>query len=239
MANSYFQFQQFRIEQSGCAMKVGTDGVLLGAWANVDDDCNILDIGTGSGLIALMVAQRNSSAKITGIDIDEGAVRQATENVEESKWKERIDIRLASLQEFSANNTEQFSHIISNPPFFQNSLKAPDKARSTARHTDTLSFSELVECVSKLLVEDGRFSVILPYESKEEIIKLGENNSLNISRITTVFPKADALPKRVLIEMKKAGKCECANDCITLETETRNVLTPEFKELTKDYYLKR
>lgn len=239
MANSYFQFQQFRIEQSGCAMKVGTDGVLLGAWADVNGDDSILDIGTGSGLIALMLAQRNNSAQITGIDIDEGAAKQAMENTEKSKWKGRIEIQQISLQDFTAQHTSQFTHVVSNPPFFNNSLKALDKARSTARHTDTLPFSELVKCASLLLKNGGRFSVVLPYESKDEITELGKNNNLNISRITTVFPKDGAMPKRVLIEMKKAGKCECANDSITLETETRNVLTPEFKELTKDYYLKR
>ncbi len=239
MANSYFQFQQFRIEQGGCAMKVGTDGVLLGAWADVDGDDSILDIGTGSGLIALMLAQRNSSAKIMGIDIDEGAANQAKENAEASKWKERIEIRLSSLQDFTAQHRGQFSHVVSNPPFFQNSLKAPDKSRSTARHTDTLPFPELVECASLLLRDGGRFSVVLPYESKDNIIELGKSNDLNVSKITTVFPKADSLPKRALIELTKGDGCECRNDSITLETETRNVLTPEFKELTKDYYLKR
>lgn len=238
MANTYFQFQQFKIEQSGCAMKVGTDGVLLGAWANVCEDDSILDIGTGSGLIALMVAQRNNSAQIIGIDIDEGAVKQATENVAESKWRERIQILLSSLQDF-AEKPQQFSHIISNPPFFNNSLKAPDKARSTARHTDTLLFSELIHCSVKLLRVGGKLSLILPFDAKDEILRLTNDSNMFASRLTTVYPKKDVAAKRILIELKKEEFCDCICDSITLETETRNVLTPEFKELTKDYYLKR
>mgnify|MGYP000414682393 CR=1 FL=1 len=157
MSNNYFRFKQFTVEHTRCAMKVGTDGVLLGAWARGGD--TILDIGTGSGLIALFMAQRYPSGKIVAIDVDAGAVVQARINVSNSAFSDRITIIEKPLQEFCAG---QFGSIVCNPPFFVNSLKNRDWQKAMARHADTLTHAELVSGASRLLADDGEFSVVIP-----------------------------------------------------------------------------
>lgn len=160
MRGKGFTFKQFHIDHSRCAMKVGTDGTLLGAWATLPTDGSILDIGTGTGLIAIMAAQRSFGSKITAIDIDEDCVLQARENVSASPWHDRIEVIHSALLDFSP--AQKFDCIISNPPYFIDSQLSPDAARSTARHTATLPFDELVSGVKRLLADDGHFSLILP-----------------------------------------------------------------------------
>ncbi|MEE1063834.1 MAG: methyltransferase, partial [Paludibacteraceae bacterium] len=150
MANHIFQFKQFTIDQSLCAMKVGTDGVTLGGVADVEKARRVLDIGCGTGLLCLMTAQRNGTAEIVGIDIDEDAVRGATQNCEASKWAGRISRVGKSLQEFVEAAPSAFDKIITNPPYFEDSLKAPKASRTLARHTDSLPFSELASSASTL-----------------------------------------------------------------------------------------
>ena len=165
MANPFFTFKQFTIRHDRCAMKVGTDGVLLGAWTSVDHSHRLLDIGTGTGLIALMLAQRCPQAFITAIDIDAEAVEQARENALSSPWKDRVEVLLQDICTFPAN--QQFDTIVSNPPYFIDSLKCPDDQRNTARHTDTLDAERLLASVARLLTDDGRFSIILPAEQTD------------------------------------------------------------------------
>ena len=159
-----FRFKQFEILQDRCAMKVGTDGVLLGAWAS--GGTRILDIGCGTGLIALMMAQRFPAAQVVGIDIDEEACGQARENVTASPFGDRIDVAHCRLQDYSG---EEFDAIVSNPPFFLNSLKNPDSKRAMARHADTLPFRDLWQGVKRLLSENGIFSVVLPSDVKKPV----------------------------------------------------------------------
>ena len=149
-----FRFKQFTIHQDACAMKVGTDGVLLGVLADVTAATHLLDIGTGTGLVALMLAQRNPSMSIDAIEIDSKAAKQAAENVAQSPWPQ-IRVHCAALQTYTAN--QPYNLIVSNPPYFVNSLKAPKAARTTARHTDSLSFNELVEGVDRLLSPAGHW----------------------------------------------------------------------------------
>lgn len=158
MSNDFFKFRQFTVWHGKCAMKTGTDGVLLGAWAN--GGRRILDVGTGSGLIALFMAQRFAGAFLTAIDIDTGAFRQAVENVERSVFKSRINVVKSSLQEFTAS--DKYDAIVCNPPFFNNSLKSSDKQRTFARHTDSLSYHDLFTGVAALLDDYGEFSAIIP-----------------------------------------------------------------------------
>ena len=162
MPNPYFAFKQFTVRHDRCAMKVGTDGVLLGAWTDLSHSRRILDIGTGTGLIALMLAQRCMDARITAIDLDSAAVEQAQENIQASPWKDRIEALQQDICTYHPNGT--FDTIVSNPPYFIDSLKCPDGQRSTARHTDTLDADRLIGKVSELLTSDGRFSIILPAE---------------------------------------------------------------------------
>ena len=169
MRGKGFTFKQFHINHSRCAMKVGTDGTLLGAWTSLPNPTRkILDIGTGTGLIAIMAAQRHPDAQICAIDIDADCISQAEENVADCPWSERIKLYHSPLQEFSSE--EKFDMIISNPPYFVDSLLSPDAQRSTARHTATLSFDELTEGVIRLLAPEGRFALILPPAEYERFL---------------------------------------------------------------------
>ena len=158
-----FQFKQFTIRQDLCAMKVGTDGVLLGAWAHGGD--SILDVGTGTGLIALMMAQRFSKAQVTAIDIDEGAFRQAIENVKNADFQDRVVV----LHEQVQNHEGQYDAVVSNPPFFIDSLNAPDAQRNTARHAETLTYAELMEAAWRLLKDNGELSVVVPFDYRQRM----------------------------------------------------------------------
>ncbi|MDO5447724.1 MAG: methyltransferase, partial [Prevotellaceae bacterium] len=169
--NDNFQFRRFTIAQSRTAMKVGTDGVLLGAWAAIEaldhaDAIDVLDVGTGTGLIALMVAQKAENARVTAIDIDADAVAQAQENVDASPWKERITLINMPLQDFTTD--VRFSMILSNPPYFINSQKCPDRQRSLARHADSLPLQTLMKRATELLLPEGRLCIILPDEAVKE-----------------------------------------------------------------------
>lgn len=182
MANPYFRFKKFTVYHDKCAMKVGTDAVLLGAWADTSFCRNILDIGTGTGIIALMLAQR-SQATVEAIDIDKEACVQATENAAASPYTERIKVVHASCADFAASNQQKrYDLIVSNPPYFINSLKCPDNKRTVARHTDTLLLSDLIREAQTLLSPSGRIALVLPYERLEEVKALASANHLYICR---------------------------------------------------------
>lgn len=218
-------------------MKVGTDGVLLGAWSRVETSNHILDIGTGSGLIALMTAQRNPAAVIDAIDIDPAASEQATENAQASPFKERISVHPLSLEDFVAVAPKKYDHIISNPPFFSASLKCPDQQRSTARHTDTLSLAGLLTGSLQLLAENGYISLVLPYENLPEIERLIAGTTLAISRLTLVKPRPDTAPKRILVELKNGSVPNREKNELVIELE-RHIYSPEYTGLTREFYLK-
>lgn len=235
MANNYFAFKQFVVHQDHCAMKVGTDGVLLGAWASVFSARKALDIGTGTGLVALMLAQRNPELYVTAIDIDTNAIKQAEENVNNSPFPDRIVCENISLAEYVSSTSGKFDLIVSNPPYFSASLKSPDFRRSTARHTDTLSVGELMISVSELLSETGRFFMIYPHERKNELIDLASKNGLYVDRLTNVYPTSKSPPKRILAGLSKIeGILEETN--LVIEKE-RHIYSPEFYDLVKDFYL--
>lgn len=233
MPNPYFAFKKFTVYHNLCAMKVGTDGVLLGAWADIDSAKNILDIGTGSGLIALMMAQR-SEAFITGIDIDKDAVTQAKINFEASPWSNRMQAIQEDLCQFSPQ--QSFDCIVSNPPFFVNSLKCADTQRNTARHNDTLTLSQLLEKVSQLLLPNGKFSIILPFEQNDTLMKTAEEQGLYPTRHTQVITRPGLPPKRSLLEFRKQPMPYDTQELV-IELE-RHVYSKEYITLTKDFYLK-
>ena len=232
---NYFKFKQFTIFQTNMVMKVGTDGVLLGAWVNCSEATNILDIGTGTGLIAIMLAQR-SNAKITGIDILENVCKLALKNVENCKWKTRINIKNISFQEFATKKTEKFDLIITNPPFFTNLLKPDNYNLKIAKHNDLLPFNELIENVNKVLSKNGKFCLIIPIENSDSFIKLCEKNELYCTKKMFVKPNHSKKPKRILMEFQK-NKTKLISENFTIETSERHKYTTEYKKLTEDFYL--
>jgi tRNA1Val (adenine37-N6)-methyltransferase len=236
MPNPYFSFKQFTIFHDKCAMKVGIDGVLLGAWSSVENAKRVLDIGTGTGLIALMVAQR-SLAEVIAIDIDCNAIFQANENIENSPWPARVDVQESSLQEFAATSTLFFDLIVSNPPYFVNSLKAPSDSRTTARHTDSLTHEELIENSIKLLNPTGRICIILPVNEGLQCVDFAQSKGLYCTKQVTVFPKPTAAAKRLLLEFSFISSQKELSELV-IEAEVRHHYSPEFTELAKDFYLK-
>jgi len=216
-------------------MKVGTDGVLLGAWANTTGVKTVLDIGTGTGLIALMLAQRQPAASIEAIDIDENAVLQAKENIAKSDFR-NISCTKVSFQEFAFTCQKKYDLIVSNPPYFNNSLLSPDSKRSLARHTNTLGCEGLIQLSAGLLTEKGRLSLVYPYGEKETILSFSEKYGLYVSSIVNVHTTPQSDPKRILIELSKQPTNFTEAELI-IEIE-RHKYSPEFVKLVKDFYLK-
>lgn len=236
MRRGGFTFKQFHIDHSRCAMKVGTDGTLLGAWAALPPHAKkILDIGTGSGLIAIMAAQRHPIAKITAIDIDKDCVMQATENAVASPWAERIEVIESPLQEYSPE--EKFDVIISNPPYFADSMHSPDRQRTTARHTASLSFKELTDGVLRLLADDGLFAVILP-TAESELLLSASRGRLFTWRRCEVWSTPESGARRIMLELKREPPKDLAQkEKIIIEQGGRHVYSEEYKALTADFYL--
>ncbi len=218
-----FQFKQFTIYQDLCAMKVGTDGVLLGAWANGGK--RILDAGTGTGIIALMMAQRYPNAVVTAIDIDEGAVKQAQQNVAQSPFAQQITVLHNTLQEHQG----EYDAIISNPPFFIDSLAAPDEQRNVARHTQTLTYTELMQAAWRLLSDEGELSVVVPFDYRKRM----EDEAIFVgffpSKVCAVKTTERKPAKRYLLSFKK-HPCRCEQEQLTIGSE-------RYQELTKEFYL--
>ena len=217
-------------------MKVGTDGVLLGAWADIENANSILDIGTGTGLIALMLAQR-CDAKITAIEIDKDAFLQAHENIENSKWKNKISIENISLQEFAKPENQKFDLIVCNPPFFEHNSQITDEKRNIARQKSTLSFEELISESAKLLTKNGKICLILPFDELENIQKIALENKLFLNIILKIKPLETKAFKRIMLEFG-FQKTEFKENILVIETDKRHFYTNEYIELTKDFYLK-
>ena len=228
-----FQFKQFTIHQERTAMKVGTDGVLLGAWAEPENAHSILDIGTGTGLLALMAAQRNPEANIDAIEIEPEAAGQAQENANASPWGNRIRIYPVSLFDFFPSQT--YDCILCNPPFFNHSTKTPDTGRTLARHPDSLPHGKLIEAVTRLLSENGFFYIILPTEEATAFIRLAEASRLYPARLTRVLPNPGKLPKRYLMKFS-SNRFPMQTDEMSIEI-SRHEYTPEYIRLTRDFYL--
>jgi len=235
MSNNEFAFKHFKIFQDKCAMKVGTDAVLLGAWVNTSEAKKILDIGTGTGIIALMLAQK-SNALIDAIDMDKNAFIQASENTNNCKWKERIRVHHASLQEYTISCEHKYDLIASNPPYFVDSSKAFEESRTNARHTDQLSFDDLLTGVLNLLASEGRFYVILPVKESLLFREIAEKQKLFLTKCTRVITRPDKPEKRFLMKFEFDQK-PIEENFIIIEQEGRHGYSNEYKELTKDYYL--
>lgn len=302
MANPYFSFKQFTVWQEHAAMRVGTDGVLLGAWCDLSscvsvvipdestdrrqpenvcpadpsqilDSSNrdqtvwddhvqdereksvcgaqngadaetkkvgrVLDIGSGTGVIALMVAQRTSNAQIDAVEPDSGSCEDALRNFAESPWADRLHLHGVTLQEYVSRYAEkvQYDLIVSNPPYFVDSLKAPDPVRNAVRHAVSLPFEELLDGVKALLAEHGRFAVILPVTEGVLLEKLALERSLHCVRKCLVQTKPGVPPKRVMMEFGRKS-VPLRSDLLIMETERQQEFTEEYRRLTRDFYLK-
>lgn len=235
--NKSFKFKQFTVNQDKCAMKIGTDGVLLGAWALVNQNpFSILDIGAGTGVVSLMLAQRCYAELIDAIEIDDDAYEQCTENFENSPWNDRLFCYHTSLKEFTEEIDDKYDLIVSNPPFYTDDYKSENTQRDLARFQDALPFTHLLESVSKLLSKTGIFSVIIPFKEEDFFIQLACNVGLFINRITRVKGNPFSDIKRSLVELS-FNKNETLIDELIIETQ-RHQYTQDYINLTRDFYLK-
>ncbi len=229
-----FTFKQFHCDDSRCGMKISTDGVLLGAWAGIEHAGHIADIGAGSGIIALMMAQRNPSALITAIDIDPQACQDARQNVAASPWNDRIDIRCLDFDLWLPSKT--FDAIVSNPPFFTETMRSPQKARAQARHcSDGLGYRLLVKKASSLLNYGGLLSVILPAEYESDLIFQAELSRLKLKRLCRVHTRQDKPPLRILAEFVKGNTSETTSRLSIYDKD--GLYSDEYRQLTSDFYL--
>ena len=234
MANDYFRFKQFTIHQDRCAFKVGTDGVILGSYADVAGTKSILDIGTGSGVIALMLAQR-STASITAIEPDGDSFEQAVENVKKSKWSKRIDVKNTGLQDF--NPGMKFDMIVTNPPYFTDSLKNPDERKASARHNVNLTSAEILAGVSGLLADDGRFHLIMPYVEGNIFIAEAVEYGLYCESILKIRPLPSSGIRRLVLCFSRK-RIAVTEKFLTIEKGKRHEFTEDYINLTKEFYLK-
>jgi tRNA1Val (adenine37-N6)-methyltransferase len=234
--NNFFQFKQFKIIQEKAAMKVNTDGILLGAWTNLEGVKSVLDVGTGTGLIALMFAQR-SDALITGVEIEKNAAEEAVQNVQNSNWGNRVTIYNTSFQEFAAISEIKFDLIATNPPFFSNAIKNANPHLSMARHNDLLSFVDIISGAVKLLTGTGKLALILPFNQSIDFIAKARLKGLFLNRMTEVKPFPGKEPNRCLMEFGKSESIMQKSQ-MTIFEDSKIDYSEDFKSLTRSFYLK-
>ena len=241
MASSIFQFKQFIIAQERCAMKVGTDGVLLGAWTEISSDTRrILDVGSGTGLIALMMAQRCPEAEIDGVELDADAFEQGVENFERSLWDLNLFNYHASFQEFVQEIDDKYDLIVSNPPFFDHG-DSPNNSRKLARDMTALPLGDLISGASQLLAQDGRLALILPITQENHLKKILQKFDFTLARMTRVRGHANSPFKRILVECQKTAQknanCSPRQDELIIE-HRRHIYTEQYKALVREFYMK-
>lgn len=229
-----FRFKQFEIAQNQCTIKVNTDGVLLGSWAEVNDSNTILDIGTGTGVLAMMMAQKCNSAAVDAIDIDENAYRQAKENFGRSAWKKRLTAIHTSLQNFST--AVKYHTVISNPPYFVNDFKSASEQKNIARHSIELNYGELLSGINRLLGENGKAFLVIPAFNFQLLQTAAEKENLFVTKLTEVIAVTGKAPYLVLMQLEREKK-QFLRSRIAIQN-TDGSFTDEYKTLTKDFYLK-
>lgn len=238
--NNPFYFKEFSIDQDKTAMKVGTDAVILGAWCSLETyPDSILDVGSGTGIVALMMAQRSDALTIDAIEIDPNAYEQSIANFEKSDWSDRLFCYHSSFQDFSEEMKEEeqeYDLIISNPPFYNDSFETKDTSRNIARFTSSMSFIDLLEGVSKLLSNSGIFTTIIPFKEEQFFIKLANKNNLFLNRVCRVKGTDNSEIKRTMLEFSLHQK-KVEETTLVIE-KTRHEYTKEYVNLTKDFYLK-
>ncbi|SHI96544.1 tRNA1(Val) (adenine(37)-N6)-methyltransferase [Flavobacterium haoranii] len=232
-----FKFKQFHVNQDRCAMKIGTDGVLLGAWTPlINNPCNVLDIGAGTGILSLMLAQRSNAEQIDAIEINEDAYEQCVENFEASPWGDKLFCFHAGLDEFVDEPEDEYDLIISNPPFYTDDYKSDNTSRDLARFENALPFEELIEAAALLLSDNGIFSVIIPYKEEERFVAMCKELDLFPLKITRVKGTTTSEIKRSLLAFCRMEQTPLIDELV-IEISRHNY-TPEYIELTKEFYLK-
>jgi tRNA1Val (adenine37-N6)-methyltransferase len=234
MSETVFHFRQFTINQDRCAMKVSTDAVLIGSWVQPNDAKRILDIGTGTGVIALMLAQK-SQAQIDAIDIDKHACCQAEENFSLSSWNHRLKVKHQCFQEFSKQQSDKYDLIVTNPPYFHHASKPQEESRFNARHSEALTFDELIDGVLNLLNNDGRFCAILPYREGLEFMDKAQKRGLFCHHLLRIKTKADRSEKRLIMEFGFAFTMLNQSEIVIQHDD--GTMSNDYTELTKEYYL--
>lgn len=237
MDQEAFRFKQFVIHQDRCAMKVGTDGVLLGAWASVEGAQTALDIGTGTGLIAVMLGQRSTSVTIDAVEIDTDSCAQAQQNMEAAPWADRLRLIPSSIQEYAQTANQEYDLILSNPPFFTGGVLSDQQDRNQVRHTIKLSHADLLRSVRKLLKPEGRFCLILPLIEGLRFQELARSYQLYPTKILEVHPRPQKPVNRLLMQLERR-EVEVLRDRISVYPEEGEDWTAAYKRLTADFYLK-
>lgn len=235
MPNAVFAFKKFSIKQDRCAMKVNTDAVLLGAWVIPNGSRKILDIGTGTGVIAMMLAQK-TDAHIVAIDIDKESTEQARLNVEESTFN-NIEVHNISFQKLVQTSQERFNLIVTNPPYFIDSWKSPSDTRTIARHTSLLPFEDLISGVKKLLDEKGKFCLILPTKEAALFREMAKQKGLYMSKLLRIRTRSDRDTEKRHIMQFEFKESEFSESTLVIESDRSMKYSEEYRELTKDYYL--
>lgn len=233
-----FQFKQFSVQQDQCAMKIGTDGVLLGAWAPIENNpIRILDIGTGTGILSLMLAQRSDAEQLDALEIDEKSYEQAVDNFEDSPWNDRLFCYHASLTEFIEEPEHQYDLIVCNPPFYSEDYKPENEQRNLARFQDAMPFEDLIEAVAVLLSDEGVLAVVIPFKEEIRFISLAQKHQLFPLKITRVRGTPTSDIKRSLLAFSRKETANCPMDELVIETQ-RHVYTSDYTILAQDFYLK-
>ncbi|AUS05433.1 tRNA1(Val) (adenine(37)-N6)-methyltransferase [Pseudotamlana carrageenivorans] len=237
MSKKPFLFKQFKVQQDQCAMKIGTDAVLLGAWASLEKHpFSILDIGSGTGVLALMLAQRSAAEIIDALEIDDKTYEQCVDNFEQSHWGDRLFCYHASLEEFVDEIEDQYDLIVCNPPFYSEDYKTNNISRDLARFQEALPFDHLVQSVSKLLSDTGVFTVVIPYKEEARFIALASEVNLFLNRSLHVKGSPTSEVKRCLLEFS-FRESDIKNETLIIENQ-RHDYTEDYINLTKDFYLK-
>lgn len=232
-----FKFKQFQIEDNRSAMKVGTDGTMLGCWVNTVDCRSVLDVGCGSGVLTAIIGQKNSLARIIGIDVEDGAISDAIENVLNLpvEWRDRIQIIQTRLQDFDTQ--VEFDLIVSNPPFFENSQISVNDKRNFARHTESLHYTDIFKFAKDHLSPKGKIAIVLPIDNAKEALKIAGDFYLHPQRICEVLPNPSKVPHRIMFEVGRE-EFNVQRTSLTIETGVRrHDYTEEYKELCREFYL--
>ncbi len=236
MSNDSFEFKKFKIKHDKCAMRVGTDAVLLGAWVVPNGSKSILDIGTGSGVIAMMLAQK-SNAKILAIDIDKESTTQAAENVQNSMFANQVQILHDSFQHFAATTESRFDLIVTNPPYFVDSLKNSSDTKATARHNDSLSYNDLLTGVKRLLSDKGKFCLILPTKEAAQFREQAKTKGLYLSKLLRIRTRMEKDTEKRHLMQFEFKETEFSESTLVIEADSHRNYTDQYKEFTKEYYI--
>ena len=235
--NSFFRFKEFTVDQDKCAMKVCTDACVLGAWADVENAENILDIGTGTGLLALMAGQRNTKARIDAVELDPEAFLQASGNVARSPFHSQIKVINTAIQDF--NPDKKYDCIITNPPFFQSDLLSPKVQKNQAHHSTSLSFDELLLAIGPLLSEQGRYNVLLPMDEAQVFTKKAMDLGWNLVKKLTLYHDKSKKPFRQIMTFKRnhLSENQTFDEALYIYEGDSKIYSSNFKQLLKDFYL--